>query len=78
MLGGMHPPKTDGSARAAESMFRFWDRFMDQCEVETAKGEKDCREVSLFVDHAVNPYTQEKFRGTPGFEFIGKYEGTHK
>jgi len=80
MLGGQYQQAGDneGSKSTAVTMFRFWDRFMDQCELEAGNEERDCKEVSLFLDHGVNPYTQQNFAGEAGFAWVGeKYKGTH-
>jgi len=40
-----------------------------------ATPKQDCREISLFLDHAVNPYSGQKFAGLAGFEFLDRYNG---
>jgi hypothetical protein len=80
-MAASYHKQLDGSSTALDanlSMFKFWDRFMSQCEYEKGHDGKDCREISMFLDHGVNPYTQDKFRGVEGFALLDGYEGSHK
>jgi len=45
---------------------------------EGGEGEKDCKEISMFLDHGVNPYSQRRWKGERGFEFLEEYEGIYK
>ena len=80
MVGGFADQSgdEDKSRHLAGKMFAFWDVFMQMCEVEDAWSEKDCKEVVMFVDHGVNPYSQQKFKSEAGFEWLGKYDGWYK
>ncbi|GMH46449.1 hypothetical protein TrRE_jg13376 [Triparma retinervis] len=64
--------------KAAEAMFKFWGELWGACVREGETGAKDCKEISLFLDHGVNPYSQRKWRGEEGFEFLDEWVGIHE
>ena len=66
------------SLDVAQTMFRFWQIFISQCQVDGAMEERDCKEISLFLDHRVNPYSQQKMINVKGFEWLAKFEGLYK
>ncbi|GMH70554.1 hypothetical protein TL16_g05437 [Triparma laevis f. inornata] len=79
ILGNLHKSlnDTESSTDGALEMFKFWDVFIESCLSEEDMEERDCREIAMFVDHGVNPYSNEKFKGKEGFEIIKKYDGLH-
>ncbi|GMH93119.1 hypothetical protein TrVE_jg8482 [Triparma verrucosa] len=63
------------SKPSALRMFEFWDVFLRNCEFEDAMEERDCKEISVFLEQGVNPYSGEKWKGEEGFEFLKEWEG---
>ena len=66
------------SLEVAQTMFRFWEVLIAQCKVEKGMAERDCKEISLFLDHRVNPYSQQKFMTIQGFEWLEQFQGLYE